>query len=63
MMKLVEKVKEYLNDRADLLAQGIATDFICENIEKFEQLEESETPIYSPVEQLFWIEWQFRRAS
>lgn len=62
-MKLVEKVKQHLNDRADLLAQGIATDFFCENIEKFEELEANEAPIYSPVEQLFWIEWQFRRAA
>lgn len=62
-MKLAKNVDEYLNERANLLAQGIATDFICGSIEKFEELEESENPIYSPVEQLFWIEWQFRRAS
>jgi len=62
-MKLVKKVDEYLKDRAELLAKGIATDFVCENIEKLEELEANETPIHSPVEQLFWIEWQFRRAA
>lgn len=62
-MKLVNKVDEYLKDRAELLAKGIATDFVCESIETLEQFEENETPIYSPVEQLFWIEWQFRKAA
>lgn len=57
-MKLVDRVKEFLDEKCKIIVMGFYTDII-NRFEEFE--EEQERSIESPVEQLFYIEWTFRQ--
>lgn len=55
-MKLVEKVRTFLDEKCNILTMGFYSDTISELEE-----EAAGGPIESPVEQLFYIEWKFRQ--
>jgi len=56
-VKVVEKVKGFLDSKCETLATGFYTDVIT----SIEEWEDAERAIESPVEQLFYIEWLFRK--
>lgn len=56
-MKLIKKVRDLLEQKSDILSIGFHTEMIT----KLEEFELNNTPIESPVEQLFFIEWEFKR--
>lgn len=55
-MKLTNKAKDYLEERSELLS----TAFYADVISSLEELEMNNKAIESPIEQLFFIEWNFR---
>jgi len=57
-MKLVDQVQEFLDKKCNILALGFYTNTITD-LEEFEKKEGKS--IKSPVEQLFFIEWAFRK--
>ena len=57
-MKLVESVRNFLDDKCNMLATGFYTEVVAA-LEELE--EEQEKVIESPVEQMFFTEWRFRR--
>jgi len=56
-MKLVERVQDFLSEKS----KEIASEFYSNIITRIEEWEELDKTIESPVEQLFYIEWQFRK--
>jgi len=56
-MNLVDRVREFLNEKCKMLETGFYSDIIS-NLEEATNLGES---IESPIEQLFFIEWKFRQ--
>ena len=56
-----KSVRKFLDDRAEYLAAGVASDFLTYIEDEWEMLSSSKFPIISPVEQLFWIDWQVSR--
>ena len=62
-MQLEKNVEDYLNERANILSNGIFADFTSEFIERVEgTYDGTDNKIISPVEQLFLIEWSFKRS-
>lgn len=59
-MKLVDRVREFLDEKCQLLS----TAFYVETLNRIEEVgEEQGIEIESPIEQLFWIEWYFRQSN
>jgi len=56
-VKLIEKIRIFLNQKS----QDIATIFWQKAITRLEEWEELGRPIESPVEQLFYISWLFKK--
>ena len=62
-MELEKNVEDYLNEKATILSNGIYADFTSEFIERVEGIYDgTDNKIISPVEQLFLIEWSFKRS-
>ena len=62
-MKIPENVRLMMENRAHSIANGEYASFICDIEEQMEAAEEKDTPIVSPVEQMFLIGWNFWRRS
>jgi len=60
-MNIPKNVRLFLEERANAQAIGNYSSLLCEIEEQLEILEEKETPMVSPVEQMFFIEWYARR--
>lgn len=60
-MKIPENVLLMLKDKANVIGNGACASFLCDIEEKLDLLEELDSPMVSPIEQMFFIEWNFRQ--
>lgn len=62
-MNIPENVRRLMESKAEAIANGEYSSFICEFEEQLDQLEAANTPMLSPVEQIFLIQWMFERRN
>lgn len=60
-MNIPDNIRLFLDERAKSRSNGEYASFLCEVEEQLDFLEEKNTPMVSPVEQMFFIEWHGQR--